>query len=169
MKKLFNLILFMVGVMCAFALPPPEIQGFNFQNQIPAESDVVYRQHTTLDMVTREGYRVPENITISVDELLGYKLLASLGDGLYSPPENTGTVEEAPAGTSFFTLEYIIGAVLLIFTTLFGGLWSKGIGKLTEAKNLLEKFLEYIENGNLSKEELADLKARIRKLLNKTG
>jgi hypothetical protein len=62
----------------------------------------------------------------------------------------------------------IIAMVLLLFTTVFGGLWIKVRSKIKQIGELFLAAYEYTDDKKLDKEEREDLKKRFLEIITKT-
>jgi hypothetical protein len=62
----------------------------------------------------------------------------------------------------------IIAMVLLLFTTIFGGLWIKVRSKIKQIGELFLAAYEYTDDKKLDKEEREDLKRKFLEIISKT-
>jgi len=143
MKKYFLILFLFAGLMaCSTALPPPSEASNNIKTE--ALQPTVDSQMPAVIAVTKE---------ISSPEVI------YIGDR----PVNEASVVGDLLGNNLD----VIGVVLLIFTTLFGGLWLVARNKLKEIGELFLKAYEYTDDKKLDPDERADLKERFLKIFTK--
>lgn len=138
MKKYFFLLIMLAGLMVYATAPPPDV---------PQSTDETVFVETD-QVVTDLAVTVPEVIDIGETEVMMYQA-SFLGD--------------------FFNDNVdIIAIALLIFTTLFGGLWLMLRNKLRQIGELFLKAYEYTDDKKLDEDERADLKRRFLEIITRS-
>jgi hypothetical protein len=141
MKKYFFLLFLTIGLMaCSTAPPPADIAACD---KIAFVQDV---EETNTAAVTFAA--VPEVTGIGNSQPVIYQA-SLLGDLLGNNID-------------------IIAIVLLVFTTIFGGLWVTLRHKLKQIGDLFLKAYEYTDDKKLDAEERADLKRRFLDIITKS-
>jgi hypothetical protein len=139
MKKYLSLLLLFAGLVACSTAPPPA--GFSDSNEIT----VVQSELQTNPAIFSTA---PEVLNIGNREVLVCKasLFGFLG-------ENAD----------------IIAIVLLVFTSLFGGLWLKLRTKIKQIGELFLKAYEYTDDKKLDQQERDDLKKRFLEVISRAS
>lgn len=151
MKKILSLLFFAALMVTAFASPPPDQKV-----QEPQFLSITQAEYQAPAVAGYDSFYTIENIY--ADQLPENRLMASLSQDGYAPPEETA--DETNAKNPLLSWESIVGILLLLITTIFGAKWSKWLGIAKEAVALASTAVSYLEDGNLSNAEIKDLKAR---------
>jgi hypothetical protein len=142
-------------VVTSFAVSFPEVvyTGYGEVNMYPVYclKDLVFKTSFEPDQIDSNLHSVPEVIDIGNGDVMVYQasLATFVGDLLGDNVD-------------------IIAIALLIFTTLFGGLWFALRNKLKQVADLFLKAYEYTDDKKLSAEERADLKRRFLEIITKS-
>lgn len=140
MKKYFFLLFLAIGLMACSTAPPPA--------ELSANDEIAFVQEMAETNTTAETPAVPEVTDIGYGEVVIYQA-SFIGDLIEKNVD-------------------VIAVALLIFTTLFGGLWLALRNKLKQIADLFLKAYEYTDDKKLTAEERADLKRRFLEIISKS-
>lgn len=141
MKNYFFLLVFFLGLLACSTAPPPD------------DIKTIYQVETT----------IPQNQVVMAETLPQPAIVPEV---LYIG--NKQICQASLVGDFFGENMDVIGIVLLVITTLLGGLWFTARSKLKEISDLFLKAWEYTDDKKLDPTEREDLKKLFLKILTKT-
>lgn len=194
MRKFLFLLLPVVGLMACSTAPPPEetAKAPGVETSVVAKdfiiSDALFTGESWIDAGKSSARVIAEatvnshsKIFVQVWEVPGKsgdlvfnagdlptetnRLYASLSVGMQDEPVESVEKDSSKG----LNTESIIGVIMFILTTIFGTYFKKYLGKFKQAIGLLEAFHNALEDGNITKSEIAELKQKYYQLIGKKG